>query len=263
MHHSIDYLPQVGEELVIRIAHGNLSFAKRNKKDGQAVYERYELNGSISMAANLRKAFQTSDFLKDAGEQVLVLVDSNVLLVPESEFQAEQIDTLYEHTFSDADSDVRMFDELPELSAVALYAIGKELKAAIEERFGDVHYMAIGTPVWKYFHHLHYTGHQKKLFGYFHDKKLEVFAFSQKRFKFCNSYTVSHVNDALYFLLFVWEQLALDQENDELYVAGDVPGEEWLTGQLRRYVQRVSVVPSGSGQMPYDLSLLCREIQKH
>ena len=142
-------------------------------------------------------------------------------------------------------------------------ALSQELKAAIEERFGDVRYMAIGTPVWKYFHHLHYTGHQKKLFGYFHDKKLEVFAFSQKRFKFCNSYTVSHVNDALYFLLFVWEQLALDQENDELYVAGDVPGEEWLTGQLRRYVQRVSVVPSGSGQMPYDLSLLCREIQKH
>ena len=260
MYHTTNNIPHKGMELVIRIADESLLFARKNNSGGRVECERYALNGSVSMAANMREAFRTLDFVRGIDGKVSVLVDSNVLLVPESEFNAEQIDVLYDYAFSEGESGARAYDELSELSTMAIYSLDKEQKAAIEEHFGDVRYTALCVPVWKHFYQKNNDGRQKKLFGYFHDAKLEVFAFVQKRFKFCNSYTISHANDALYFLLFVWEQLAFDQEKDNLFIAGDIPSEEWLTQQLRRYIRRVSLVTKDSDQLPYDLSLFFQEV---
>lgn len=257
MHESIDSMSSAVGKTIIRIAQGSLSFARIGEgKSNEIVYESYDMNRSISLVANLREAFQTSDLLKGGDEEALVLVDSNQLLIPESEFAEEQTDTLYEHTFTETNNEVKLFDELPALNVKVVYSLNKDLKHLIEEHFSNVCYSSLCVPVWNAFYHRTGNSPQRKLFGYFHDKKLEVFAFSQKRFKFCNTYAVTHVNDVLYFLLFVWEQLAFDQEKDELFIAGSVPNEEWLAAQLRRYIQRVSFVSSGSESVPYDISLL-------
>jgi hypothetical protein len=77
---------------------------------------------------------------------------------------------------------------------------------------------------------------------------------------------VHHAHDALYFLLYVWKQLMLQQETDELHLVGELPEQEWLMGELKKYVQKVYVInPSAEFNrapatkikgMPFDLMTL-------
>ena len=95
--------------------------------------------------------------------------------------------------------------------------------------------------------HLHqrsFTGHRSKIYGYFHDKQLDICSFQQNRFKFCNSFETSRAHDSLYFLLYVWKQLNLKPEHDEIHILGDIPEQEWLLQEMRRYVKNAYIIPS-------------------
>jgi len=99
-----------------------------------------------------------------------------------------------------------------------------------------------------------------------HDQKLEIFSFRQNRFKFYNQFETSHAYDVLYFLLYVWKQQQLNPEYDELHLVGELPEQEWLVGELRKYLQNVYVInPSAEFNrapatkikgMPFDLMTL-------
>ena len=146
---------------------------------------------------------------------------------------------------------------------MALYPINRDLKQVIDERFTDVRYLCAGSPVWRYLYRRSFTGVRSKLYGYFHDQQLDIFSYQQNRFKFYNSFSATHMQDTLYYLLYVWNQLGLKQEQDELHIVGDIPEREELTEQLRRYIKRAYVInPSGDFNrspatqiqgLPYDM----------
>ena len=50
---------------------------------------------------------------------------------------------------------------------------------------------------------------------------------------------MAHGKDAVYFLLYVWQQLQFDAHKDELNLAGDLPNRTETLEQLKRYVRKV------------------------
>lgn len=44
----------------------------------------------------------------------------------------------------------------------------------VEDNFKDVRFTPIMQPMWHYLHHRSFTGIHRKLYVYFHDKKLDV-----------------------------------------------------------------------------------------
>jgi len=250
--------------LTIRISKGSLSFSAVQKDaENQLLYHPYTVRSGISMAANLREAFQEDDILSLDWQRVLVLLDSPVLVIPTEEFQEDSYETYYHHCMSGHENDDIMFNVLPSLNAVAVYAINKDLKMVIHDHFQDVKIEHLCVSVWRHLHRRSFTGTRRKLYGYFHDKQLNICSFAQNRFRFINTYDVSHAHDATYFLLYVWKQLALDQRKDELHIAGDIPEKEELFAELRKYLQNIYAInpsadfnraPITSIQgLPYDL----------
>lgn len=75
---------------------------------------------------------------------------------------------------------------------------------------------------------------------------MEVFAFERNRFLFNNSFNTRNAKDAIYFILFVWKQLALDQQRDELYISGEIPEGDDLMQPLKKYVAKVSRILASS-----------------
>ena len=263
------------KRLVIRISKGRLSFATADGSD--VLYEDYALNSSISMAANLREALRTLPLLEDDFERVLVMVDTPTLMVPTNLFVEEESEVIYHHAFTDMEQQLVMHTVLPDLNAVVLFAVQKDLRNVIADNFSDVRYTAAVAPVWRHLHQRSYTGQHQKLYGYFHDRRMEVFCFAQNRFKFCNSYAVNNPNDALYYLLAVWKQLGMEAERDELHLAGDILQPEGqrvarssehdeLLKEAQKFVKRVFYInPSGEFNrapvtqikgMPYDMMTL-------
>ena len=252
------------KRLIIRISKGRLSFATADGSD--VLYEDYALNSSISMAANLREALRTLPLLEDDFERVLVMVDTPTLMVPTNLFVEEESEELYHHAFTDIEQQQVMHTVLPDLNAVVLFSIQKDLRNVIADNFSDVRYTAAVAPVWRHLHQRSYTGQHEKLYGYFHDRRMEVFSYAQNRFKFCNSYAVNNPNDALYYLLAVWKQLTMDAEHDELHLVGDIPERDQLLEEAQKFVKRAFYInPSGEfnratvtqfKNMPYDMMVL-------
>ena len=131
---------------------------------------------------------------------------------------------------------------LPDLNAVALFAVNKDLRMVVEDNYADVKTTLLMQPVWRYLHHRSFIGIRRKLFAHFHDGVLELFSFERNRFVFCNRYDMRHPKDAPYFILFVWKELALDQLRDELYLSGAIPDRERLMAELQQHLRKATVI---------------------
>lgn len=229
-------------------------------------YEPYVMKSSMSVAANLRKALKEADVIQAGAKRALVMVDAPILLVPVEVFDEQYMSEMYDHAFPGKEQETVLYNVLPDLNTVAIFAISKDLLTVLNDNFDDVKFTAAMSPVLRHLHKRSFTGMRSKLYGYFHDQTLEVFSFYQNRIKFYNQFEVSRIYDAIYFLLYVWKQLALSTEQDELFLVGDIPEREAFVNELRRYVQKACVInPSADfnrapatqvKNMPYDLMTL-------
>jgi hypothetical protein len=200
------------------------------------------VKSGISMAANLREAFKSSELLSSNYHRALVMIDTPSLLIPVEEFDEKNITLLYEHAFTTHESEVVMYNILPSLNAVAVFAINKDLKMVVEDHFSDTKFVVASSPVWGHLHQRSFTGNRRKLYGYFRNKQLDIFSFDKNRFKFCNTYHIDHYMDAVYFLLYVWNMLALDNRKDELHMVGEIPDKDEMVNELHRFVENVYVI---------------------
>lgn len=248
------------QRVVVRISSDSLSFS--TIVDGEVVFEAYPLNASISMAANLREAVKG----KVQPANGLVVIDSPIMMIPVDLFLEGQKEELYLHTFTKQEQQAIMHYVLPDLNCVAVFSVRKDVLTVLRDTFTELTFMPAIAPVWRHLHQRSYTGQHQKLYAYFHERRVEVFAFAQNRFKFCNSFAANNPNDALYYMLAVWKQLAMAPDHDELYLVGDMPEQEVLLEETKKFVKRVFYInPSGEFNrapvtqiegMPYDLMVL-------
>ena len=169
-------------KMTIRIGKNTLSFTMTDTTDKErpVIFEPYIVKGGISMTANLRVAFKTVNLMATDTRRVQVLVDTPSMLVPIEQFEEEDKEALFDHTFpTKMGKRIVHYNVLPELKAVCLFAVSKDVEVSIGDRFDEVQYIQAMTPVWHHLHQRSYTGHRSKLYGYFHHKQLDIFSFQQ------------------------------------------------------------------------------------
>ena len=224
--------------ITMRIGRDTLSFSK-HLEDETVINEPFIVKSGVSMAANLREAFKSSELLAEAQGKVRVLIDTDVLMVPIELFEEATKEAMFYQAFPSRNQELVYFNVLPDLNAVAVFSMNRDLRLVIDDHFSDVTLMVAMMPVWRQLHQRSYTGPRHKLYGYFHEKKLDVFSFQQNRFKYSNVFDASRLNDSLYFLLYVWKQLQLASETDELHLCGHVPEADKMVAELKKYVKNV------------------------
>ena len=232
--------PLKGESLIIRIGIDTLSLAVvGNAASSLMAYEQTQMKSGLTAAANLREAFHSSKLLQQSYATAYIMTDTPTMLIPLDEYKSNGAATLYGHTFTGSEQQLKISCALLDLKAVALFSIDRDLKAVIDEHFSDKHYLPICFPLWRHLNQHNHSRGRQRLYGYMHGDKIEVFRFNQNRFKFCNSFAVTQAQDALYYLLYVFRQLAMDATRDEIYLLGDIPRKKWLTDNLHEYVKNV------------------------
>ena len=153
--------------MIIRIGRNTLSFTMPNLSDNERPYihEPYTVKGGISMAANLREAFKTADLMAIDTRRAQVLIDTPSMLVPVEQFEEDSIVTIFNHTFpSGEEQRTILYNVLPNLKSVCLFAINRDLRGVLCDKFDDVVFIQSMTPVWRYLHQRSFTGHRNKLY---------------------------------------------------------------------------------------------------
>ena len=256
-----------GQRAILRLSHGAVAFAAVSP-DGSAppYYSPYPMKGGVAVAANLRKAFKDGLVPGMGQKKAIVLVDSPSLLVPLEERDGRGNAELYNHAFTSSAALSVEEDVLPGLNAAALYGVDRDVKLVVGDHFSEVRYLHVMHTVWTYMHQRSFSGQGRKLYCYFHDRKMDLFSFSGNRFKYANCFPVAHSKDAAYYILYVWKELGLDGRADELCVAGEVDGKAAVVEELGRYVAKVYKISQRAefnrapitmaGDVPLDLSAL-------
>lgn len=254
-------------QLTLRMSHSSLAFVVGDPKvDGKMVYEPYNLNGSISVSANLREAFDNSELLRSGYKHALLLTDSPVVLIPKDEYVESQVPSLYRFTVSGHEKDDIARAELPELSSVAVFAVNHDIRIVIQDHFKHVNILPVILPVWRHLYRKAFDGPRAKLFAYFHDKRLNIFRFDHARFRFANCFDCDNASDAVYYILYVWKLLGMDNASDELYIVGDIPQADQLKEDIDKYLQRAFIINPATDfnlnavakrtDIPYDIKAL-------
>lgn len=237
--------PATLRRLIVRVSSQTLAFSTTDA-NANVQYQTYLVKNGMSMAANLREALRTEPMLQADYGRVVVMVDAPVLLIPVDQFREDEQEELYRHAITSRESAVVMHYVLTDTNAVAVFGVGKDLCTVLTDRFGTVRFIPVTAPVWRHMHQRSFTGPRQKLYAYFHDGHMEMFAFKQNRFTFCNAFDVQAPDDALYYMLSVWKLLGMTAEQDELHLAGLLPDGEQLLEQARTFVKRVyHILPAG------------------
>lgn len=245
---------------IVRIGRGTLSFSTIS--DNVIQFNQYNVKPGMSMAANLRVAIKEGKWI-DNGNEGTIMVDGDVLLVPMDSYAEDWAQEMYMHCFPKRKGDVVLHNALPDMGVVVLFGLNKDLRMVVTNNMPGAKFIAAMTPVWTHLYYKSYNGQRQKLFAYFHENRMDIFAFGNKRFKFCNSFAVTEVSDSLYFLLYVWREMGLNQEDDELNIIGNIPQKERLMEELGTYIKRCFVINPTTDfnratvtaieEMPYDL----------
>ena len=104
-----------------------------------------------------------------------------------------------------------------------------------------------------------------KEYVYIHDNKVDVCVFKRGRLQLANTFVFRYNNDAIYYILGVWNMFSLDPVSDEIQIAGDKEVKDAIVPVLRDYVTYVLpvIMPPSAMKMgndvvkaPLDLILL-------
>lgn len=251
----------------IRISRYSMAFAMQQPDQGGRVrYERYPAKTGISAAANLRKAFTDSQLLSLPSDEAVILVDAPVSLIPLEEYDEQTAATLYKAVLPVSDGEEVEASEVEGLHAVATFALSRDLKVVVGDHFQRYRFVPVVQPVWSYLYQNHFEGSRRRLFAYFHDRKVDLVAFRQNRFQFSNTFDATHCADAVYYLLNTWKQLGLSREDDALYIVGGVAYAAELDETLSQYltnIHKINTTSAAEGRekplrtiMPFDVQAL-------
>ena len=75
------------------------------------------------------------------------------------------------------------------------------------------------------------------------EEEMEVYVYERSRLQTSNTFPCRETSDQVYYALYLWKLQGLDQERDELHLAGGTSEKrEALLAQLKRYIRQVFVL---------------------
>lgn len=225
----------------IRITNNEIQFPSLDKA--------YSQNTTISVAANMREALKEIADMDNS--EVVVTVNSPVIIVPEEQFKDEDANILYNVAITETDEEsIVLQQHIDELKTVALFAVSKDLNTVIEDHFKKYEFLHVGIQevaaaipsnenstkdnVAKIL-----SLKKQSLSAFFYDDIMYAYSFKQGRVNFFNRYEATNAQDCTYMLLSIWKQLGYSQLKDELHLTGEIAFMEELKELLSEFIKNV------------------------
>ncbi len=181
--------------------------------------------------------------LKADYSDVVVLADYPSTRVPLDEFSSESEQSIYMLTFGDESLHglCVQHEVIPGLDVVELFPMNLEAKSVVLKYFPNALVQGFCAQVVQDSYsdyRLNARGH-KRLYASVEGCELFLCGFSGDGLAFANSYPEKKASNRLYFILYAWTQLGMDQGEDTLVLYGR---DAELGDLLRKYIRNIECV---------------------
>ena len=240
----------------IRLRSGGLSFSGYSPSVSESFFFRdVEFDRTKPYVSSLKEFFFENDFLTYLYKHIhVVSVSPQYTLVPGSVFEEKRKQELLSFTFFSPEE--RCLDNhLQDEDAELLFGMNEEVyefccRSLVSPRF--VHHLSPLLSLWK---KQSRSRIPKQLYVVLHRKMMDVACYAQGKLLFVNSFEYEQSDDILYYILYVWKQVGMDQRKDQLRIFGQADFRNAVTSTLRNYLQYIDPL-----EMPSEAYLLGPEI---
>lgn len=240
----IDFTKSKQYTLSIRLSTDGFSFSIYNPihDDSFSVIEK-EIDTSLSLTANLKAVFHESDFLGHSYKRVnIMLASKRFTIVPLDLFEEEQADLLFYHNHQKRENETVIYNILKKNNVVIVFGIDRSAYSFLTEQYPEARFYSQSTPLIEYFSVKSRLGNSKKMYVSVREEGIDIYCFERGHLLLANSFECSHTEDRIYYLLYAWKQLELNQERDELHLTGTLPDKEILMNELRKFILQVFIM---------------------
>ncbi len=198
---------------------------------------------STSMTANLRKIFQECDFLNCPYKRVNALtVTRRYTIVPAELFDEKQAETLFHYNHPKLENEKLLYNILPANNIAILFGINNSVHSFLNEQYPDIRLYPQITPYIEYFSTRSRLGNSRKMYVAFRHGTIDIFCFEHGQLLLANSFEYNQTEDCIYYLLYAWKQLELDQERDELHLTGVSDEKDAILEKLRAFIRHIFIM---------------------
>jgi hypothetical protein len=255
---GIDFTLTKQYSLSIRLSADGFSFSiHRPGAANDCFYASYPVNPGYSLTANLKEMLARTEALQHEYRDVTILMDTaRFTTVPQALFVDEQMEALFYQNFAPVHNEIVLCNELGQSEVTVVFGMDKHAHQWLTEHFPDARFFAAVSPLIEHFARRSAEAQRRQVFVHLREQQMKVLAYDHGQPLLINAFKCNVTADRLYYLLYIWDQLAMDAERDELHVTGELREKESLVEELRKFVRCVTVAAKTDSPLPYDMRTL-------
>lgn len=242
---NIDFSKSDQYTLSIRLSTDGFSFSVYNPlHEGSTFLTRVQIDPSLSLTANLKRVFRESDFLSYSYKRInIVMAGKRFTMMPFELFEDEQTEMIFYHNHQKRENEIVLYNILKKNNIVVIFGIDKSAHQFLVEQYPHAKFYSQSTPMSEYFSAKSRLGNSKKMYACIQDNAMDIYCYERGHLLLANSFECKQTEDRIYYLLYIWKQLNLNQERDELQLTGTINDKEKLTQELRKFISQVFIIP--------------------
>ena len=230
--------------LSIRLSADGFSFSVFNPlNDGELSFYERDVEESLSLTANLKQTFREVEWLSHTFRRVnVIMADKRFTFIPLEFFEDEQAETVFYHNHPQRENETVQYNILPKNNIVVLFGMDKSACTFLNEQYPNIKFYSQASPLIEFFATKSRLGNSRKMYAHLRKDAVDIYTYERGRLLLANSFACKETNDRIYYLLYVWKQLGMEQERDELHLTGCLSDKDQLLPELRKFIRQVFIM---------------------
>ena len=245
----------------IRLWSGGLSFAGHIPSEKNSFfYAETEIDRTQSYIKAIKDIFFAHPFFSYTYKRTCVMcANRQYTLIPENIFMEQQKEQLMSFVFSSPEEKI-LHESLDEFDCKILFGIQLKVYDFFSRMLINPTFTHAVTAQLIHWRHRSLTTYPKQLYVALYEDTMDAACFYRETLLFINSFQVDDPADMLYYILYIWKQTDLDQQNDKLILFASTETCQMLKENLHTYLSQIEYVQprqSDTGlEVPPDVTAL-------
>lgn len=192
---------------------------------------------SLSLTANLRRFFQENEALCNSQQVNVVLETTRYVTVPAELFEEEHADMLFYHSLPQHDNETILFDRMPSVNVVLIYAMDTNSFHLLLAQFPNVSCTAYISSMVSHLCEKSRLSDHRNMYVNLSKDSIDILCFDKGKLLLANSFASREVTDKLYYIMYAWMQTGMSQESDVISFLGLISTHATLFELIDKYIR--------------------------
>lgn len=231
------------QKLYIQVSLQQFTYCVKNQLSGEILHlKSFDLDPYKTIEQQLDVLFDKEEALTIGFQDVLVLHDNNLnTFVPTPLFNEAALGSYLQYNTKVFPTDFFDYDSINTAELENIYVPYVQFNNYFLDQFGSFTFQHVHTNLVQHLLHKSVANNNNELFVHITNKHFEIVLLKNRELQFFNSYEYQTAEDFIYYLLFVFEQLKLDPQEQLVQLLGIVNKESALYEIAYNFIKNVTI----------------------